>query len=301
MRLDIYISRHYPRITRSQAKRLVENGNVKVGGVVFIKVSHEVKEGADVKIDFPPLVVPLAKPEKIPLEILYEDSDIIVVNKPAGMVVHPAAGNPSGTLVNALLYHCRDLSGIGGCLRPGIVHRLDKGTSGVIVAAKNDSAHLNLSNQFKARMVEKKYYALLYGRLPKDEGVILAPIGRHVSDRKKMSTKTKKGRIAETGFKVIKHFGDELTFVDIKLKTGRTHQIRVHFSHLGHPLVGDKLYGGGKTAKRLPFSRPFLHSYKLSFDHPRTGKRIEFTSEMPADMANLLKKLNHFHLEGQAA
>jgi 23S rRNA pseudouridine1911/1915/1917 synthase len=213
------------------------------------------------------------------------------------MVVHPAAGNLNGTLVNALLYHCKDLSGIGGELRPGIVHRLDKGTSGVMIAAKNDYAHQNLSDQFKSRSVEKRYYALLFGKLPKESGVINVPIGRHVSNRKKMSTKTSRGRMAETYYTVIDRTGAELTFVDIRLATGRTHQIRVHFSHIGHPLIGDDLYGGKaikllKNSKLIEIvkvlSRPFLHAYRLVINHPRTGKKMSFAAKLPADLLEVL-------------
>lgn len=301
MRLDIFISKNFPGITRSQAKRLIEEGGVSIDAQTCLKPHHNVKGDENIFLKRRPSIALDAAPQDIPLDILYEDKDLIVINKPAGMVVHPAAGNKEGTLVNALLYHCKDLSGIGGVERPGIVHRLDKGTSGVMVVAKNDAAHTNLSAQFKDRTVEKRYYALLYGRLPDDSGVISAPIGRHVSDRKKMSVKTRHGRIAETVFKVIRRFGAELTMVDIRLNTGRTHQIRVHFSHLGHPLVGDDLYGGTKTIKRLKnsklqdfiklFSRPALHAYRLSFDHPITGKRMEFAAQMPPDLEVLLDDL----------
>jgi len=327
VRLDTYIAQHHPGITRSRAKRLIEGGNVRVNGAVFIKAAHDIKASDRIEINIPPPTPLETAPENIPLKILYEDKDIIVVNKPAYMVVHPAAGNKCGTLVNALLHHCRDLSGIGGVERPGIVHRLDKGTSGIIVVAKNDNAHKNLSDQFKARSVKKRYCALVFGKVPNESGKILTPIGRHPTDRKKMSVKTRHGRIAETDYDVTKRYGNDLTLVDIKLRTGRTHQIRVHFSHMGHPLVGDDLYGG-RAVKRLKasnachfresvnpmspldarfhgddmskklynlikiFPRPFLHAYKLGFDHPRTGKRMEFSVEMPQDMTSLLKKLD---------
>lgn len=304
MRLDVFISKKFPDITRSQAKRLIGEGGVSIDAQICLKSHHNVKGDEDIVLKRRPSITLDAAPQDIPLDILYEDKDLIVINKPAGMVVHPAAGNKEGTLVNALLYHCRDLSGIGGVERPGIVHRLDKGTSGVMVVAKNDAAHTNLSAQFKDRTVEKRYYALLYGRLPDDNGIISAPIGRHVSDRKKMSVKTRRGRTAETVFKVIKRLAIDLTLVDIKLNTGRTHQIRVHFSHLGHPLVGDDLYGGSKTIKRLKnnklqdivklFPRPALHAYRLSFEHPATKKRMEFAASVPPDLENLLKDLGLF-------
>lgn len=305
MRLDIHITEIYPDITRSQAKRLVEDGHVKVDGKIVSKPSQNLKGGEELVVDVPPPTGIDVIPQNIKLEILYEDKDLVVVNKPSDMVVHPGAGNKEGTLVNALLYHCKDLSGIGGELRPGIVHRLDKGTSGVMVVAKNDLAHANLSDQFKNRTIEKKYYAIVYGKVPKDEGTISIAIGRHPTDRKKMSTKTKHGRASTTHFKVLKRFGTELTFVDIKLATGRTHQIRVHFSHLGHPLIGDEVYGGMKAIKRLkdkklieivkPFSRPALHAYKLAFTHPKTGKRMEFSAPIPKDMNELLESFNELY------
>lgn len=285
MRLDVYITNIRPQMTRSQAKRLIENGYVSVEGIVCKKPSRAVKGDVKVSLEVMPAKPCHVQAENIPLEILYEDEDIAVVNKPAGMVTHPAGGNYSGTLVNALLYHCKGLSGIGGELRPGIVHRLDKGTSGVMVVAKNDFAHANLSAQFKARTVEKRYYALVHGKVPKEEGIIDLPIGRHISNRKKMSVKTRKGRIAETRYKVIKRFGESATFLDIRLMTGRTHQIRVHFSHIGHPLVGDDVYG---RAKALKFSRPALHAYKIVFEHPRSEERMEFNSPIPPDIEQLL-------------
>jgi len=299
-RLDICVSLALTELTRSRAKQLIESGNVRLSGKTVTKASHVVKAGEDLDITIPPPEQTTLEAEDIDLEILYQDKDIAVVNKPAHMVVHPGAGNKTGTLVHALLHHCKDLSGIGGELRPGIVHRLDKGTSGVMVVAKNDQTHANLSAQFKARNVEKHYIALVYGKVAREKGTITTPIGRHVSDRKKMSTKTNRGRIAETHYAVKERIGNDLTLVDIRLGTGRTHQIRVHFSHLGHPLVGDDLYGG-KAIKRLKnnelygiiniLSRPFLHAYRISFHHPRTGKRIEFTAPPPSDLTSLLDEL----------
>jgi len=292
-----------PDLTRSAVKRLIENGHVLVNDKPAKKPSMKVKEEMAVSVSVPKAEPVAIEKEDVALDILYDDKDIVVVNKPAGMVVHPGAGIKGGTLVNAILGHCRDLSGIGGFLRPGIVHRLDKGTSGVIVVAKNDVAHLNLSAQFKGRTVEKRYLALVYGKLPKDSGEINLPIGRHRSDRKKMSVVTNKGREAKTYYNIKERFGNDLTLVDIKLGTGRTHQIRVHFSHIGHPLVGDELYGG-KAIKRLnnkelcaiikTFSRPFLHSYRLGVVHPVSGKYMEFTAEPPSDMKGLLNELRNF-------
>ncbi len=300
MRLDLYINQTYPAITRSQAKRLIEAGCVTVGGVACRKPSYNLKKDDVVETNIPPPTPSLAEAEDIPLDVIFEDKDIIVINKPAGLVVHPAAGNEKGTLVNALLHHCKDLSGIGGEARPGIVHRLDKGTSGVMVVAKNDAAHAALSAQFKARGVEKRYVALVYGKVPKDEGTINIAIGRHATDRKRMSTKTRHGRTAETHYKVARRFGNDLTYVDIRLGTGRTHQIRVHFAHLGHPLVGDELYGG-----RLPplkkggiwdilkgLSRPFLHAYRLGFRHPVSGEMVQFEAPLPGDLQGLLCQIS---------
>ncbi len=286
MRLDIYISQKDPTITRSQAKRLIEDGHVQINGKAALKASLEVKASDEVSFKRPKPVPTSIIAEDIPLNILYEDRDIVVVNKCSNMVVHPAAGNYTGTLVNALMHHCKDLSGIGGELRPGIVHRLDKGTSGVMVVAKNDAAHLSLSKQFKDRTTEKHYYALVQGNVKGEEGVISKPIGRHPVQRKKMSTKSRHGRVAETKYKVIERFGGKMTLVDIRLMTGRTHQIRVHFSQLGHPLVGDKLYGG-----RVPFLRPALHAYKLILEHPRTKERVTFEAPIPKDMDELLNEL----------
>ncbi|MBI2091947.1 MAG: RluA family pseudouridine synthase [Deltaproteobacteria bacterium] len=303
MRLDVYITKLHPEISRSMAKRLIENGNVRVLGNVIKKVHHSVQNNEQVEVKVPEPQKTEIMPQNIPVEIIYEDKDIIVINKSSGIAVHPGAGNRDGTLVNALLYRCRDLSGIGGELRPGIVHRLDKGTSGIMVVAKNDAAHISLSNQFKSRTVEKKYYALVYGKVPKEAGEIKEAIGRHPSERKKMSVKTKHGRAAETYYKVSKRFGNELTLVDIKLGSGRTHQIRVHFSYIGHPLVGDEVYGG-KAVKRLKnsnlrdvikqISRPFLHSYYLSFSHPSAGKKVEFESALPLDLQGALNELSRF-------
>lgn len=302
-RLDVAISAVFPDIVRSQSKRLIEDGCVSLNGKPCIKAAGKVKEGDVVEVIIKEAAAVGIKPQNIPLDIIYEDEHIIVINKPSGLVVHPGAGVADGTLVNAILYHSKDLSGIGGELRPGIVHRLDKGTSGVMVIAKNDAAHANLAGQFKARSTEKRYVAVVYGKLAAGSGKITAPIGRHKSDRKKMSTRTNKGRNAETFYTVKEGFGGQLTYVDIKLGTGRTHQIRVHFAYLGHPIVGDELYGG-KAIKRLNngklqdivkvFSRPALHAYKLGFTHPKTKKHMEFTAKVPADMEALINELRNF-------
>ena len=234
------------------------------------------------------------EPEPLPLTVLYEDSSIIVVDKPPGMVVHPAPGNPSGTLVNALIHHCKDLAGINGVLRPGIVHRLDKETSGVMVVAKDDESYQQLTRQFKSRTVEKVYLAIARGKFNREEGLIDWAIGRHPSERKRMSTRTRRGRPAVTRWKIVERF-DGLTLLEILPKTGRTHQIRVHLSAMGHPLLGDPLYGkqGGTQDPLLRecpqrLNRQALHAYRLAFIHPRTGERVEFISPIPQDMEDIL-------------
>ncbi len=300
MRLDSFVAERIEDLSRSHAKRLIEGGEVTVNGKQ-VKPSFEVEEGDRVYVSVPFPVKPSAEPEDIPLDILYEDSDIIVVNKPVGMVVHPAAGHPRGTLVNALLAHCDDLSGVGGELKAGIVHRLDVGTSGAIIAAKNDLAHHKLAAQFKGRTVEKIYCALVLGLMRTKSGVFDASLGRSSGDRKRFSAHTRKGRVALTEWKVLEQFGKSLSWVEVKLRTGRTHQIRVHFAEAGHSLVGDPLYGGQRKLKRLPegplrdaaskLTRPALHAWKLGIDHPRTGERMQFTAPLPDDLEKLLSEL----------
>jgi 23S rRNA pseudouridine1911/1915/1917 synthase len=300
MRLDAFVAASVPELSRSQVKRLIEEGRVQVNGAPA-KAARAVAAGDRVAAEVPPPVAPSAAPEAIPLDVLYEDRDVIVVNKPAGMVVHPAAGHPGGTLVNALLAHCGDLSGIGGELRAGIVHRLDRGTSGCIVSAKNDLAHRALAAQFKARTVTKIYLALVFGLMRAERGQFDQPIGRSKSDRKRMSAKTSKGRVSLTEWRVAERVGKELSWLEIRLRTGRMHQIRVHFAEAGYPLVGDPVYGGAKRARRLSpgpvrdaaerFPRPALHAWKLAIDHPRTGERMEFIAPLPQDIAQLLEDL----------
>jgi 23S rRNA pseudouridine1911/1915/1917 synthase len=243
------------------------------------------------QIDVPaPEPVELA-PEDIPLDILYEDADIIVVNKPPGLVVHPAAGNPSGTLVNALLHHCKDFAGIGGELRPGIVHRLDKNTSGVLIAAKNEAAMNGLIEQFKERKVQKEYVALVWGHPEPPTGTIETLVGRSVHNRKKMSAHPATGRKAITHYKVEERFRDA-SLVRVRIETGRTHQIRVHMSHLGHPIVGDRQYGRARQNQLpAPASRQMLHAERLEFTHPGTGEEMELVAAMPCDMGRLLAEL----------
>jgi len=295
-RIDQCLSETDLHLSRSQVKILIEKGQILLNRK-GTKPSARLKSG-DVVSGTLPEPEPLSlKPEPIPLSILYEDSSIIVLDKPPGIVVHPAPGNPSGTLVNALLHHCKDLSGINGMLRPGIVHRLDKDTSGVMVVAKNDEAFQQLTRQFKNRTIEKAYWAVVYGRFHQDEGLIDAAIGRHPGQRKRMSTRTRKGRQAITRWRVSERL-DGFTLLEILPLTGRTHQIRVHLSSMGHPLLGDPLYGRkGKPGtihdpvlkeclRRM--NRQALHAHRLEFTHPRTGERVQFISPLPQDIKEVL-------------
>ena len=292
-RLDHYLAlKKEIGLTRSQIHKLIEDGYVEVNKEVP-KPSHKIKTDDRILISLPPPKKPEVKPENIPLNIVYEDQDLIVVNKARGMVVHPAVGNYSRTLVNALLYHCQDLSGIGGVLRPGIVHRLDKDTSGLLVAAKNDFAHQALARQFKAKKIFKQYLALVHGVIRQECGAIEAKVGRHPKHRKKMAVignfETKvKGREALTHFKVLERFKN-YTLVEITLKTGRTHQIRVHLTSIGHSIVGDPTYGHRREEFKV--SGQLLHAGKLGFVHPRSGKYLEFEQEIPKDMKEIVRKL----------
>jgi 23S rRNA pseudouridine1911/1915/1917 synthase len=277
-RLDQFLRAQLPEHSRAFLQKLIEDKHVLVSGRPA-KASYTVRAGDSITVEIPPPHPLETQPEKITLDVLFEDDDLIVLNKPAGMVVHPAAGNFTGTLVNALLHHCRGkLAGIGGVERPGIVHRLDKGTSGCIVVAKTDVAHQSLVAQFKSRRVKKIYRAVCLGRLARPTGKIETDIGRSNRDRKKMSATARRGRPALTEYRVLKQHAD-CALVELTLHTGRTHQIRVHMAHIGHPLVGDATYGRAK----IPVERPLLHAYKLGFTHPRTGLYQEFTAPMPAD------------------
>lgn len=277
--------------TRSQLRRLIDEGLVKVNGQQG-KASQKLKENDAVALEIPPPVDLDAKPENIPLDIVFEDRDIIVVNKPRGLVVHPAAGNQTGTLVNALLHHVPDLAGIGGVARPGIVHRLDKDTSGLIVVAKNDLAHQSLTKQFKDKTIYKQYLALVYGVVKSDSGVIDKPIGRHPRFRQKMAVfddySSSHSREAVTEFKVLERFKG-FSLLECVIKTGRTHQIRVHLASINHPVVGDPLYGPSR--QKFNVGGQLLHAASLSFDHPRTGKRLDFSVGMPAEMGRVIKVL----------
>jgi 23S rRNA pseudouridine1911/1915/1917 synthase len=277
MRLDHYMAEQVPRLSRSRLQSLIKDGHIKLNGAI-VRASTTVRTGDTIAFEEPPVVPCTTEAEDIALTVLYEDDDLIVINKPPGLVVHPAAGHSNGTLVNALLFHCDELSGIGGVERPGIVHRLDKETSGCLVAAKNDFAHQALAEQFAGREVTKIYLAIASGRFAKKSGVIDAPIGRHRVHRQKMAiVREGEGREARTSWRVLADLPAG-TLVECTLHTGRTHQIRVHLKHLGHPLLGDSVYG-----KPAGFSRQMLHAWKLGFTHPRTGKRIDCVAAIPED------------------
>lgn len=274
--------------SRSQIQLWIEAGNLVVNGAP-VKANYKLAEGDRIVLVIPGAEPTEIVPEDIPLEIYYEDSDVIVVNKPRGMVVHPAPGHTSGTLVNALMFHCKDLSGINGELRPGIVHRIDKDTSGLIMAAKNDKAHASLAAQLKAHTVTRKYFALVHGNVSHDQGTVDAPIGRDPHDRKMYTVIERNSKHAVTHFQVVERFGD-YTLLELKLETGRTHQIRVHMKFIGHPLVGDPLYGRSKGIK---MDGQALHAAVLGFDHPEDGRYLEFSAPIPADMENVLQSLRN--------
>lgn len=286
MRADVALAQLL-EITRSNMQKLLEEGRA-VRGQKVIKSNYRVKAGEEILVNLPepqPLDV---QPEDIPLDIIYEDDDVVVVNKARGMVVHPAAGNYNGTLVNALLYHCKNLSGINGVIRPGIVHRLDKDTSGIMICAKNDSAHLSLSEQIQSKTAQRTYLAFVRGNVKNDSGIIETQIARDKNDRKKMAVVTEGGRQAITEYEVAERFG-KYTVVKCRLKTGRTHQIRVHMEYLGYPLVGDPKYSPMKT--QFAINGQALHSLTLSFTHPRTGERLTFEAPLPEDMKKILTRL----------
>ena len=275
-------------ITRSNMQRLLEDGRA-VKGAKVLKANYKLRAGDEIVVTLPEPQPLDAQPENIPLDIIYEDEDVIVVNKARGMVVHPAAGNYSGTLVNALLYHCKNLSGINGVIRPGIVHRLDKDTSGIMICAKNDEAHLSLSQQIQAKTARRTYLAVVRGNIKTDSGTIETQIARDKVDRKKMAVVKENGREAITDYEVVERFG-KYTLVRCKLRTGRTHQIRVHMEYLGYPLVGDPKYSPMKT----PFAikGQALHSQTLEFIHPRTGERMRFEAPLPEDMQKIITRLH---------
>jgi 23S rRNA pseudouridine1911/1915/1917 synthase len=295
-RLDVIVASHISNCSRSFSTILIRKGEILVQGKVR-KPGYRVKTGDNISVNIPPPEPVLTEPEPQNIDILYEDRHIIVINKEPGLVVHPAPGHNKGTLVNRLLYHCPGLEGIGGKLRPGIVHRLDKDTSGTMVVAKNDAAHINLAAQFKSRKIKKLYLALVHGDVKFESGLISLPIGRHPSDRKKMATVSRKSRSAKTFWKVIERFNGA-TFLELDLKTGRTHQIRVHCAAINHSIVGDPIYGGKKAAKNLPVSVPrqMLHAWRLEFAHPVTGEAMSFESPIPPDMEKVIEMLRNTSL-----
>ena len=284
VRLDKAVADLTP-LSRSHANEQIKNGQILVNGQVK-KAKYAVKAGDVITYELPEPEALEYVAENLPLDIVYQDEDVAVVNKAQGMVVHPSAGHTSGTLVNALMYHIKDLSGINGVLRPGIVHRIDKDTSGLLMIAKNDDAHIKLAEELKDKKSLRKYWAIVHGNLPNDRGVIEAPIGRNEKDRKKQAV-TAKGKPAVTRFHVLERFGN-YTLVELQLETGRTHQIRVHMAYIGHPVAGDEVYGPRKTLKG---HGQFLHARTLGFTHPKTGEVMEFTAEAPAIFQETLEKL----------
>ncbi len=288
-RLDKYLSTRLPDLTRSYVVKLLKEGCVTVNGGT-VRSSYQVKAGDRICVEIPEAVEPEILPQKLELDILYEDADILLVNKPKGMVVHPAAGHDSGTLVNGLMDHCKgNLSGINGVLRPGIVHRIDRDTTGVLVVCKNDRAHNHVAEQLKVHSITRRYYAIVHGVVREENGTVHAPIGRHATDRKRMAVNQKNGKDAVTHYRVLKRFR-RFTYLECRLETGRTHQIRVHMASIGHPILGDPVYGPAKC----PFpglAGQTLHAGILGIIHPRTGEYMEFQAPLPEYFQSLLKKL----------
>ena len=289
-RLDVFLSEQTDEFTRSRIKKLIEDGNVCVGGKTVTKAGADIKAGEEVTITIPDAVEYAVQPENIPIDVVYQDTDFAVVNKPQGMTVHVGNGNESGTLVNALLYALDSLSGIGGVLRPGIVHRIDKDTTGLLVVAKNDKAHVSLAGQIAQKTCKRTYYALLEGNLKTDNGRVVTDIGRHPTDRLKMAVLPDgEGKIAVTDYEVVARFGAEFTLCKFDLQTGRTHQIRVHAKHLGHPVACDPVYGYKK--QKLKADGQLLHAQRLELSHPTTGERMVFTAPLPTAFCEILQKL----------
>ena len=285
-RLDIFVTENLEGVSRATVQNLIKAGQILVNGQPF-KASYHLREGEEVEVELPEPQAVAIEAQNIPLDIIYQDEDLVIVNKPKGMVVHPAHGNWDHTMVNALLYHIKDLSGINGELRPGIVHRLDKDTSGVMVVAKSDSAHRSLAEQIKVHSIKREYTALVHGVIKENLGTIDAPIGRSKLDRKKMAV-VKDGRTAVSDYEVMQRFTN-YTLVKVSLMTGRTHQIRVHFAHIKHAVVGDPLYG--TTKKHFDLESQALHAHRLGFKHPRSGEYMEFTSPLPQYFEDILTKL----------
>ncbi len=288
-RIDKYLSEQLEDMTRSHIQKLIKENMVRVNGMA-VKSNFKLSASDQIEVEIPELKEPNILPENIPLDILYEDQDILVVNKPKGMVVHPAPGHYTGTLVNAIMYHCKDnLSGINGVMRPGIVHRIDMDTTGSLLICKNDRAHQALAEQLKEHSITRKYHAIVHGRLKEDEGTIDKPIGRHPIDRKKMSVHCTNGREAITHYRVLKRF-QQFTYIECQLETGRTHQIRVHMSSIGHPILGDQIYGPAKCPYKLQGQT--LHAKVLGITHPTTGEYMEFDAPLPDYFQALLEKMH---------
>ena len=312
-RLDRFLAGALPELSRSRLQALIEAGAVELAGAKIGDANRRVKPGETYEIAIPPAEPAIPEGQDIPLQVVYEDTDLIVIEKPAGLVVHPAAGNPDGTLVNALIAHCgKELTGVGGVARPGIVHRLDKDTSGLLVAAKNERAMTSLARQFAAHTITRAYHALVWGAPRKPEGLIEGSIGRSPFDRKRMAVLRGEGKEARTRYRVVERFGDAAkpiaSLVECRLETGRTHQIRVHLTHLGHPLVGDPTYGRTRQPPRAKsaeeteaysaletFPRQALHAVLLGFQHPSTHKVMRFESPWPKDIAQLVASLRRLH------
>ena len=291
MRLDKFLTEIYPDQTRSFLQKLVKSGEIKVNGKPVIKAGFVVEGGDQVSASIPTPQAVEIEAENIPLDILYEDADVLIVNKPKGMVVHPSAGHYSGTLVNAIMYHCADsLSGINGEIRPGIVHRIDMDTTGALIICKNDAAHVDIAEQIKDHTVTRRYRGIVCGVVKEDEGTIEGAIGRHPTQRKKMAINEKNGKPAITHYKVLQRFA-KYTYMEFRLETGRTHQIRVHMASIGHPLLGDELYGNPKNLAMKGLQGQTLHAMVIGFVHPTTHEYMEFEAPLPEYFQNLLKKL----------
>lgn len=291
VRIDKFLSEQLPDQSRSYLQKLLKEGNVTVNEKP-VKANYKVQLSDTVRLELPEPENPDILPEDIPLDILYEDEDVLIINKPKGMVVHPSVGHYTHTVVNAVMFHCKDhLSGINGVMRPGIVHRIDMDTTGAIVICKNDMAHQSLADQLKEHSITRKYRALVHGNLKEDEGMVEGPIGRHPTDRKKMAINHKNGKPAVTHYKVLERFGS-YTFIECQLETGRTHQIRVHMASIGHPLLGDELYGNPKNLAMKGLQGQTLHAMVIGFVHPSTHEYMEFEAPLPEYFQNLLLKLS---------
>lgn len=289
-RIDKCICNYMDSLSRSYIQKIIKDGNVFVNDIP-VKANYKVKVDDKIRFIIPENVEPDIPAQNIPLDIIYEDADILIVNKPKDMVVHPAPGHYEGTIVNAVMYHCKDaLSGINGVMRPGIVHRIDKDTTGSLIICKNDEAHNNIAAQLKEHSINRCYRAIVWGRVKNDEGVIDAPIGRHPTDRKKMAINERNGKRAVTHYKVLERF-DKFTYIECRLETGRTHQIRVHMTSIGHPLLGDEVYSNAKSPYKV--SGQTLHAMTLGFEHPATKEYMEFEAPLPEYFDNILRKLRN--------